>query len=310
MLLKQITLAIATTALLGAGACVGDFSGSQVDPIEPGPGAPGEEDAVNGNEKELFVATVQPILTTNCAGAGCHSDISPVFIQGGVATYEAVAASSIMTGGWDSSAAAVLTKIDGGHSGVVYAEAERQAIVTWIDAEAALGKDVGGAVVATDQQALMEFAGCMTLGNWNTVQFYDWAEYDTGEGQCQSCHSGGLSGFNTRLRNAQNEEDPACMLAKNRMFAPNRFVMGFFTVAYDELTGEPMVVPAHNKIQVMADGGGDGVGHPDFDYGPQNDYYLKLENFYNLTMLEMQNNPACKDAGFATAEEAYLECQN
>ena len=46
---------------------------------------------------------------------------------------------SVLHGGnFDAEAARLLTKIDEGHQAIVYSDAERQAIITWINAEKAL----------------------------------------------------------------------------------------------------------------------------------------------------------------------------
>ena len=292
MLFKNVTLSLATIGLLGLG-CVGDVSISQPgDPNDPGDGGGNDDPAAN--EQVLFDNTVEPILSANCAGAGCHAEISPIFIVGGVADYSAVVQSSALHGGsFDVESARLLTKIDEGHQAIVYSDDERQSIVTWINAEKALNNGSGGGdnVIASDREVLAAFSGCMTINNWNTVLMGDWADHRA-EGQpCYACHSQGLSDFNTN-------QDPTIMFEKNKRFSPNPFILGFYTVGRDELTGDPVIIPAHIKLELMAEGGGEGGIHPTFEYGPGNAYYQKLESFLNLTNAYMAENPACKDLGF------------
>jgi len=291
MLFKSIPLSLATIGLLGLG-CVGDVSISQdPDPINPGTGDGG---GGTENEQVLFDNTVKPILSADCSGAGCHDIQSPIFIVNGQADYSAVVQNSVLHGGsFDAASARLLTKIDEGHQAIVYTEAERQAIITWINAEKALNNGSGGGdnVIASDREVLAAFSGCMTLNNWNTVLMGDWADH-TAEGQpCYACHSQGLSDLNTN-------PDPAIMFEKNRRFSPNPFIMGFYTVGRDELTGEPIIIPAHAKMELMSEGGGEGGIHPLFEYGPGNAYYQKLESFLTLTNQYMATNPACMDVGF------------
>ncbi len=291
MSFKSIPLSLAAIGLLGLG-CVGDVSISQdPDPINPGTGDSGGS---TENEQVLFDNTVKPILTADCSGAGCHDIQSPIFIVNGAADYSAVVQNSVLHGGnFDAEAARLLTKIDEGHQAIVYSDAERQAIITWINAEKALNNGSGGgdSVIASDREVLAAFSGCMTLNNWNTVLMGDWADH-TAEGQpCYACHSQGLSDLNTN-------PDPAIMFEKNRRFSPNPFIMGFYTVGRDELTGAPVIIPAHAKLELMSEGGGEGGIHPLFEYGPGNAYYQKLESFLTLTNQYMETNPACKDVGF------------
>lgn len=285
------TLPLLAAPLLLASACTGDFQSADPseDPGAPDPGTddplPEPEPGDDANERLLFMTTVEPILKASCDGVGCHGTFPPAFLAGDI--YDNVAGTPVLHGNFTVEGAQLLTTIETGHY-IGYSEEEKSAIETWILAEASLGtEDVAEDVPLTTRQVLAQFSGCMTLDNWEEADMGDWARYNADGNQCRGCHNAGLSGFNTN-------GDSEVMFETNRLITPNPFILGFFTV--DQLADPPAVVPAHGKLDLMGDGGGPGGIHPQYSYNENNEYYQRLQEFHDLTMLYMQQNPACKDA--------------
>lgn len=298
MLFRNLTLPLATAALFGMGCLSGEVStGTNPETDPPIDDEPIEDPGEGETDQLLFQTTVAPVLEANCNDAGCHSVMAPIFIVDDAAVYDRVLAEPALHGSWNPESARLITAMDEGHYDVVYTDDELSAVEFWIESEALNREGVPDEIVQTDFQTLAAFSGCMTLDNWNQAEMGDWARHQADGQPCASCHAGGGGGFNTN-------PDNLIMFDKNRRHisqSPVGFITGFFLVQPNELSGEPEVVPAYLKLETMSEGGADGSNHPHYNFGPNNAYYEKLEEFYNLTMLEMENTD-CEENGFPIDE--------
>lgn len=130
----------------------------------------------------------------------------------------------------------------------------------------------------------------MSLDNWEEAQMGSWAEKQTLQGisRCGDCHGGGLFRFNT---NPDSTE----------MFNANRyeiFIGGFFEQIIDPATGDAMIQPNSRRIERAGNGT---TGHPTYRYDPGDIYIQRLQQFYDLTQLAMDNGE-CGPAGFPAPE--------
>ncbi|HEU5059928.1 MAG TPA: hypothetical protein VFU21_25530 [Kofleriaceae bacterium] len=118
---------------------------------------------------------------------------------------------------------------------------------------------------------LAEWAGCMTLEQWEGSRMGAWANKPSSLGTiCSDCHADGLAFFYANPASAQ-------MFETNRY---RRFVTGFFTVTTDEETGLPDIAPAWSKLVAKGEGQNN---HPLYAVGPGERYFEYLEVFARAT---------------------------
>lgn len=312
-------LLIATSfASLTAMGCVGEFEDPGEGPENPGtdpgfenPLPPSGEGEADADTVALFEETVQPVLNAKCSGAACHSGAGtfpPKFLGDGQNNvYQTLVSFDSVIGGFQPGIASIITRVDPGpHTPVLapaqeYTPGDVAAISDWLDAEYQV-RGLGDGDVPPDEnapltsrQAMMEFVGCMTLANWEQADMGDFADKNSGDGPCRNCHNDGLARFNT------NDESEL-------MFQYNRyeiFSVGFFATRVDPVTGNAEVIPAHDKLEIMSDGGGAGGIHPTFRYDDDDDDYQALQEFYDLTMAAKAQG-VCGPAAFATPPQPEL----
>jgi hypothetical protein len=294
---RNLFVVIASLSLAASAACVGELEttgdpGDDDDVVTP-PGPDAGTPANNDTEEELFNATVRPIVQ-RCSGEACHAGVGATplkFLGTGPVDdfYESITSFPSVTGNYAPGLANMLMKIDAGnHYAAGYTPEERQLIVDWLTAENVTRNDGDGDGTPDPPPVgdpFAEWSGCMTIDNWNASNMGDWSDKGSDEGPCQNCHADGAWRFNTNPTN-------------NTMFEMNRYqlyIIGFFTVKV-ETDGSQTIIPATDKIVRMGNGT---TLHPRFNVNPDNQDFLNLEEFYNLTM-QAKAAGQCAPPGFPT----------
>jgi hypothetical protein len=299
---KTILATIASLGLIGAAGCLQDIPDDTTTPpvTEDPPVVTNPTPQSNG--EEIFQRDIIP-LVQSCAGGACHSGTGtdPLkFLGTGDTTqfYSAMVQYSQVHGTWDTSRAAMIEKLQlAADSGVLhfgqepYTPAEIALIEGWFEVERAArgeqpntGEPPAGNL--DTRQLFAQWAGCMTLDNWNASNMGQWRNKNADGDQCASCHNDGQFWININPDN-------------NTMFRMNKtelYIPGFFAARLNpDGTGE--IVPAYDKLVRM--GRGDpGSLHPTYNVNVQNDQYFQyLTDFYNRTKAQMEAG-TCAAPGF------------
>ena len=285
-----------TLTLIGCmslAACAGEFQPTDTVSDDGGSETGGEDDGgVNPvNAKAFYDANVEPLMDAKCAS--CHGgNVSPVFLtKVNGSSHASILNFGNLTGDLGDVDARILVK--GPHSGSEWwTPAEITIIENWFAEEKAAAEGGEGEIETPEGPTAFEaWSGCMSLDTWEETQMGSWAEKQTLQGisRCGDCHGGGLMRFNT---NPDSTE----------MFNANRyevFIGGFFEQVIDAATGNAIIQPNYRKIERAGNGT---TGHPTYRYDPGDVYIQRLQEFYDLTKLAMDNGE-CGPAGFPALEE-------
>jgi cytochrome c553 len=254
-------LAVALVASLGA--CVGEIA----------------EDGAGGTtqNQKMFASTVDPLLRAKCAGCHEGAGAGPAFLGApdSADDYVALLSDGRVVGGFETSAL-LLTK--GSHQGVQWWTAEQESTITaWLVAEAAT-KDVTGTV-----DVMAQWAGCMTIENWNASKMAMWAQKQTDQNAtCGGCHADGEYGFHANP-------------TSDIMFAQQRTAVGISSFFQVSAAGDtPSVAPAVDKLRSKCSGAN---LHPACAVDDQ--YVDYLNRFYQLTR-SMLEAGLCDEPGYQT----------
>jgi hypothetical protein len=148
--------------------------------------APDAADQQGFTARQLFESNVFPIISASCNGAGCHGETAPVTNPNFVDTTEAEAYDRVngqpkIVGDY-SAAAQILTKIAGGHKGVMYSAQDIENIGSWLQ------KEVEERPPQRD--LIREWSGCMTLGDFQLSNMAQaTGNEETNQGRCKTCHA-------------------------------------------------------------------------------------------------------------------------
>ena len=203
--------AIATVGLVG---CVGGIDQGGGDPLQS-PDGDGNNNGDNpagadlSAAKTLFDTTVYPLVNAKCSGAACHSETATGstltrFVATDATNGWSVAVGyAALVGNFTASAAPILTHVAAGHQGRTWQADEVTKITAWLDKEVELrnGQGVGtgtgtgsgsGAesLSQATERVLSQFAGCMSLTNFQTANMANsWGNMTaTNNQQCENCH--------------------------------------------------------------------------------------------------------------------------
>ena len=242
----------------------------------------------------FFAANVQPILINRCAS--CHMNTNavdgPDFM--GTAAAQVYASITANPGLVGSTPQASLLINKGAHAGPAFLPNEAQQVasfVTLFAQGAAASGAVGGGVLTG---ALKRFVDCMKIDDWRNKQVYQFADIQTGDGRCSSCHT-------PKYTNQQNNNDAAylapgtdgaCMQENDdQMFRVNRRAECLTTMGVT-LSGTNVVIanpPAWVAKQTEAAACTGAGCHP--DYNLDQNMVQRLQEFLTLTK-QRADNPA------------------
>jgi hypothetical protein len=266
---------------LGPGAGTGDGDGDG-DGTGPGDGSgDGDGDGPSGSSggpgtgaRAYFDDNVLPMLASSCASchSSQHAELGPDFLG----RAEDVYYGSLDFAGYITVPDNSLLLLKGEHTGPAWTSAQADAVTQWLDLEAAergltsstVGEDAGAPPpTLTLQDALSQFAACMSLSDWNNVGMDGVADQGTTEGPCRSCHQTGTGG-------AFLSEDSTQSFEQNRQM-PYILKLVLGTVSADGSFAD--LVPANRFVEK----GGEGGLHPKYIMTPERQIAISL--FFEAT---------------------------
>lgn len=288
----SLLAAIATVGLVG---CIGSVEQGG-NPLETGDGD-GNENGDNpaGSDltaaKQLFDTNVFGIINAKCTGAACHAETS----QGATLTrfvatdpakgWQTATNYVAVVGNYTAPAAPVLTKITPGtHYAVVYSDDEVTKITAWLTKEVELrnGQTTpppsGAETLAqASERVLAEFAGCMTLEDFQAADMADgWGDMNAQNNQqCENCHATGGEGFV-----ASRNETFFWNVFSNRKY----YFLQYLTV---DLLGGPAaakVIMNQTSFRGVATAMPPHNEHPTFNAGLNSQGMQALREFYDSVM--------------------------
>ncbi|MGE3547267.1 MAG: hypothetical protein AB7L28_25295, partial [Kofleriaceae bacterium] len=192
-------------ALIGSNGCLPDLAGTTVPAVDATITAPSKDLAA---AKKLFDDNVYPIIKVKCS-EGCHAEhATSATITRFVATdpangWQVATSYTALIGTFAPSTAPILGKLETGHYALTYTPDEQTKITEWLNKELDLrdgdpqpppGEET---LAQATERVLAEFAGCMTLPNFQTSNMADAfggmrAQNNT---ECDNCHATGGYGF-------------------------------------------------------------------------------------------------------------------
>jgi hypothetical protein len=153
-----------------------------------------------GGAKAFFIASVDPAIAPTCNG--CHAtgtDSAPLFLASTPdASYTSI--TSTMFTGLIAAPANSLLLLHGAHTGPALTQSQHDLVAQWLTMEV-MARGINPAPVETVQQAITEFAQCMSLTDFTDrtatgISAADVAKQQTTrDGPCQGCHNAGDGGF-------------------------------------------------------------------------------------------------------------------
>lgn len=290
--MRHLLTATVAATLLGAVGCVEPIDNGTTNPTLPKTAG-----------EQQFDAEVSPMLEQNCAG--CHTgapESTPtkfLGVAGKNDNYGKVTLDDGVIGGWNPALAGLLTK--GEHAdgqARAWTGSEAGMIEGWMGQEAidrniTIDPPVPPPPVVTTldaRQALAKFSACMTYADWTSSQMGTWAvkqaNGNNGNDPCSDCHSSGAGG-------AWISIDDAEMFAMNRqeLFIKNFFAVkpldiGDLAKGYEVIVNDPKLLSKSNR---------QGDGHPNFNYNANDQYRLRLQDFYTKTAARLATCTATPD---------------
>jgi hypothetical protein len=290
--------AIATVGLVG---CVGGIDQGGGDPLQS-PDGDGNDNGDNpagadlSAAKTLFDTNVYPIVNAKCSGAACHSETATGstltrFVATSATNGWSVAVNyQALVGNFTASAAPILTHIAAGHQGRSYLPDEVTKITAWLDKEVELrnGQGVGtgtGSGSGTEslsqatERVLSQFAGCMSLTNFQTADMANaWGNMTaTNNQQCENCHVTGGFGFI-----ASRQES----LFYSTVSTKKYYFLQYLTVDLTNGAANAKVIMNTTSFAGVSQGQDPHREHPRFN-STTNQGMTALKTFYDATMARM-----------------------
>ncbi|MDX2094273.1 MAG: hypothetical protein SFX73_40965 [Kofleriaceae bacterium] len=290
--MRSILLAaITTVSLVG---CVGGLeSGSQSpDPLESpdGDGNDNGDNPAGGDltaAKQIFDDKIFAVIQ-KCGGGACHAENATSATLTRFVATDAARGWTIATnyqslvGNFAPSAAPILTFIKPGtHKGVTWTPDEETKITEWLNKEVELrnGQTTTPppgteSLSAATERVLSEFAGCMTLQNFQASNMKAWGDVDCQNNQeCENCHATGGEGFIASQAETQ---------FYNVVSTKKYFFLQYLTV--DLTLGAPQakVVVNETSFRGVYNAKDPHREHPTFNL--DNEGMTALRQFYDLTM--------------------------
>ncbi len=289
----SLLAAIATVGLMG---CIGSVEQGG-NPLETGDGD-GNENGDNpaGGDltaaKQLFDTNVFGILSAKCTGAACHAETSQGatltrFVTTGPAKgWQTATNYQALVGNFTASAAPILTKVTPGtHQGVVYTADEEAKITAWLAKGLELRNGQpntpttpgGESLAQASERVLAEFAGCMTLTDFQTANMADaWGDMNAQNNQqCENCHATGGEGFV-----ASRNEQFMWNVFSNRKY----YFLQYLTVDLLGGAAAAKVIINETSFRGVATAMAPHQEHPTFNANANSQGMVALKEFYDLVM--------------------------
>lgn len=289
----SLLAAIATVGLMG---CIGSVEQGGGNPLET-PDGDGNDNGDNpaGSDlsaaKQLFDQNVYSVLNAKCTGAACHAQTSTGatltrFVASDPAQgWQTATNYQALVGNFTATAAPILTKVKpGNHQGVVYTPDEETKITAWLTKELELRNGqttpppAGAETLAqASERVLAEFAGCMTLTEFQTANMADaWGDMNAQNNQqCENCHATGGEGFI-----ASRNETFMWNVFSNRKY----YFLQYLTVDLLGGAAAAKVIINETSFRGVATAQAPHQEHPTFNAGPNSQGMVALKQFYDLTM--------------------------
>jgi hypothetical protein len=265
----RFTPAIVTALLLATG-CVGGIENTDPKPETPDAGMPTGGGSM---ARTLYKQNVHPI-TMRCNGGACHSVTGATgggqsrFSDSNADTsYDAIIRAPLTVGTFNAQAG-ILTKIAGGHNGIVYTAADTSAINAWFTQELKEKMGTNQPPAVDPIEVLKKWSGCMTQANFDAAQMAQkWGNMASANNQrCANCHGSGAEGFIATTASTTMFD----MMTKHK-----DYLLKFFTV---DGTGKVIV-----NVSSFTNAGVTLTSHPHFD--PMNNVGMAaLQLYYTSTM--------------------------
>jgi hypothetical protein len=286
---STLLAAIATASLVG---CVGGLESGTPDPLES-PDGDGNDNGDNPSggdlteAKQLFDTNVFPLIQ-KCGGGACHAETGTSatltrFVATDAARGWQIATNyQALVGNFAPSAAPILTFIKPGtHKGMTWSADEEMKITTWLTKEVELrnGQTTptptgSESLSSATERVLSEFAGCMTLENFQAANMVAWGDVDAENNtECDNCHATGGEGFI-----ASRAEGPFYSVVSTKKY----FFLQYLTVDLTQGAANAKVVINETSFRGVYNGMDPHREHPRFNL--DNPGMTALESFYDLTM--------------------------
>jgi hypothetical protein len=280
--MRTLFALIASVGLVG---CVGDVTPPILD---DGSGTP-DTDNPAGNDlapaKKLYEDNVYPIMTAKCSGGACHGEggaggsITKFVAMDKARGWEVATNYTALVGGY-TPAAPILTKVEPGHQGATYVQAEKDKITEWLSKELELRQNAPEqppgqeSLGAAADRVMAAFAGCMTLENFQQTNMAPaWGNLGSNEGNCEQCHVSGSWGF---IANDQATTMFPIVSTKKMFF------LQYFTVDLSGGAAAAKVVPNLVSFAGVYNNQAPHQAHPRFQH-PNNQGINALNAFYQRT---------------------------
>ncbi|MGE0550981.1 MAG: hypothetical protein AB7O24_00435 [Kofleriaceae bacterium] len=306
----MIKTLLATVAAIGLVGCVGGIQGpgqsgdddgkDDTDTPDTGPDSQNPSGSDLTAARKLFDDNVYGILNAKCTGAACHAETS----QGATITrfvaidatkgWEVATGYQALVGNFSYTAAPILTKMAPGHQGMTYTQGEVDKITEWLNKELELRQTGGGTDPGTgsgggggetlaqaSERVLSEFAGCMSLQNFQTANMAQaWGDLEAQNNtECDNCHATGGNGFL-----ASRDENFFYTYFSTKKY----FLLQYVTVDLTGGAAAAKVIVNKSSFMGVANAQDPHREHPRFDCSPNdgctNDGMTALQEFYDLTM--------------------------
>ncbi|MGE0549273.1 MAG: hypothetical protein AB7O24_20305 [Kofleriaceae bacterium] len=279
-----------TLALIAGASCLPGLE-SPVNPTDGG-GLDSPSPSVDlAAAKKLFDDNVYSIVAGKCSGPACHSETAmSATLTRFVASdpnrgWELATSYTPLVGSFEPASAPILRKLATAHYGIAYSGDETTKITEWLDKELELRMDNPlppgeESLAQASERVLGEFAGCMTVANFQTSNMAEAFGGLRSENNtlCDNCHATGGYGFIA----SRAEQFFYDVISRKKYF-----LLHYVTVDTTGGAAAAKVVVNTNAFFGVANGEDPHREHPRFPCARpdcDNEGMRALRQFYDLTM--------------------------
>lgn len=287
---STLLAAIATVGLVG---CVGGLESGTPDPLESpdGDGNDNGDNPAGGDltqAKALFDQNVFAVIQ-KCSGGACHSENATGATLTRFVALDAAKGWQIATnytalvGNFAPSAAPILTFIKpGNHKGMSWSTDEESKITAWLNKEVEVRNGqttpppTGAETLSqATERVLSEFAGCMSLTNFQTANMKAWGNVTAENNeQCRDCHVTGGHGYF-----ASDLDQPFYTVISTKKY----YFLQYLTVDLTMGAAAAKVIVNESSFRGVSNGQDPHREHPRFN-ATNNNGMTALKAFYDATM--------------------------